>query len=863
MVPEDAPRIRVTKGGTLSVSDPALQLALRIVFPKWQDQIYASGKLLPEGEGLRAFNFMDNAPKNLEEKPNVAAGSRARGTLTVASDAAGGVTCRYRVELPQAVALEQTGLQGYLPVKTLGGGSLVADGKCQKVPLEVAAKATVSSGSARHVELRGADGRLLLGFDFAAPTLVCVCPRTESNRDFYTVRIVFAGRAELKAGSRLECAFTVRGADALKLEDGRPVPRVADADWTPFMPDTDIVAGSACDYSGLRGEVKPCGTYGRVVCRGPHFEFEGRPGVPVRFYGANVCFDACYMEEAKSDRLVELLTRAGYNSVRLHHFDRKLTEASPDATDPDPERMARLDHFLAKCYAAGLYVTTDFHIGRLVPRSVIEPGAAGRISQQEFKQLIFTNAPLRVNFKSYISKFMNHVNRETGRRYADEPGLFAIAFVNEGPAAWDPKGPHWSEQAIPLAKMEAEHAADLKRFLRDEVRSRVLVSNMSSGWSPPQYQLPRADVYDYVDSHFYYDHPQFPERKWCAPWKYANRNLLRDPQKRGFPGIALTRLFERPFVSTEFNFCAPSAYRMGATVIVGAAAALQDWSGVWRFEWTMNPADAVELDYREPFHATGFDTPGDPLQLVGEGLFASLFLRGDLAPLKERRVVYLDRKLLGTAKTNEVMNLKTTGLTWAGWRAQIGTTLERSTGGKVWNYPEAFENADRLVDGDVPAEGTVKVDHENGAMSVATDRSCAVFAEEGHHVAGALTVDMEKAPAAVWAIALDGRPLAESCRIQLVHATDCQSTDMRSLPGAPLIVFDHGRLPFLMRRGIAEVALARKQGDGAELKVYALSPGGNRLREVKTSVDSQGRVHVHCDTAADPQRATYLYELVR
>lgn len=844
--------LRSLRGGRIGLSDPAVTLSLRIVFPGWLDQAYADGALLPESDKSRKLDF--RRAKN-------AAAAKVTGRFAVASDGTGGADVDYHLDFPEGLAVEQVGLQGNLPRTVFENGVFVADGVRRRLDTGETGGRTLWHGKTGRAEFMRPDGTSALVFSFPRPVAFAVLRPKRSSEDDFCVRIVFAGKSEIRAGDVLNVAFKVRGAAPVSVDYGLPVCRAAGPDWIPFMPDTDIFAGSACDYSGLRGTVEKCGTHGRVVAKGGHFEFERLPGVAQRFYGANVCFDACYMDAWKSDRLVELLCRAGYNSVRLHHFDRKLTEASSDATVPDPARMRRLDHLLAKCYEAGLYVTTDFHIGRMVPRSVIERGASGRLSQEDFKRLVFTNELLRVNFKRYIANFMNHVNVETGRRYADEPGLFAIALVNEGPPL--PTGSEdWRVQAVKLADMEMAHVADIRRFLRDEVKTSVLISNMSSGWSPSAYQLPRAKAYDYVDSHFYVDHPRFPVKTWSAPWQYNNLNPLRDPIGGGFPRIALTRLFEKPFVSTEYNYCAPFAYRMLGSVLTGSAAALQDWSGVWRFEWTMDPRDAVTLDYHEPFHATGFNTPGDPLQLVGEGLFAAFFLRGDLRPHPTAFAVRLDEATIKKGGSDEPYDLKRIPWTWAGWNTKIGTTFVPLTAGHVSaDGPEAFGFDDARIATfarDVPY---VHADRRAGTFVVSTPKSAALFAESGRLQAGDLEADVRLAPAAVWAIALDGKPFSETRRVQLVHLTDCQSTDMKQLPGAPLIVFDHGRLPFLMRRGTADVKL--RLADDLGWRAYALSPGGRRLREVSYAFGDDGRMRLVCETAAEPLCATFLYELVR
>ena len=57
----------------------------------------------------------------------------------------------------------------------------------------------------------------------------------------------------------------------------------ASEEWVPMKNEVEIEKGSALDFSTLLGPREPVGKYGRVVVRGAHFEFEKRPGVPVRF----------------------------------------------------------------------------------------------------------------------------------------------------------------------------------------------------------------------------------------------------------------------------------------------------------------------------------------------------------------------------------------------------------------------------------------------------------------------------------------------------------------------------------------------------------------------------------------------------
>ena len=74
---------------------------------------------------------------------------------------------------------------------------------------------------------------------------------------------------------------------------------------------------------------------------------------------------------------------------------------------------------------------------------------------------------------------------------------------------------------------------------------------MSSWRNPAAYQLCR-ETFDYVDDHFYVDHPQFVEQPWRLPSKCANANPVRGANA-GFEAVARHRVLSKPFTITEFN----------------------------------------------------------------------------------------------------------------------------------------------------------------------------------------------------------------------------------------------------------------------------------------------------------------------
>ena len=122
------------------------------------------------------------------------------------------------------------------------------------------------------------------------------------------------GNRKLCAGEKRTLSMTMRGVTAFN-RDCKYIVR-ADNTWVPIKDTTDVKAGTALDFSAAGWIDAPAGKYGRVVRKGDHFEFAGRPGVKQRFYGVNLCFSANYMSAADAEELCTRLARLGYNALR-------------------------------------------------------------------------------------------------------------------------------------------------------------------------------------------------------------------------------------------------------------------------------------------------------------------------------------------------------------------------------------------------------------------------------------------------------------------------------------------------------------------------------------------------------------------
>lgn len=892
-----AGEVRPSSAGRVDLDAPVgLTLAPTVVIAPWKPMLASGFEERPDG--TRPFAFTKSGEPSLV------------GELTTQVET-GGVSVVWTFCPAGDVCLAMCGVMGDVRLGDYGGGTVEIDGRAEPLPVRGQAR-DISADAVRRLVLRDSFGGKQLGFDFDEPVRLFIQYWGGATMSLRLIVPPTGGQAKLyrkDVVGQLACRIT--GAGTLKKTVLKPVCLRASADWIPMTMAASICAGSALDFSSVIPTDKPAGCHGRVVARGPHFEFADQPGVIQRFYGVNLCMLANFPESlADARQLVRNLRRIGYNAVRIHHHDGYCVAGDePTQTRLDEAMMARMDSLVAACAEEGVYITTDLFVSRTrVPISWKACGVdrPGNLSMRELKFTAPVHDGVYSNLMAYAANWLNHRNVHTGRRYAEEPAIAWLSLINEGniddisafaceshpgwKEAWtdwlarrkteDPKIYGGVPSSFPNGLSRNRHGRAFLTFLQDvemrfaartraELRRlgcRVLITNMNNmGQLHAALQLPRHESYDYVDTHFYVDHPRFLEKEWSRPSWCPNANLFRS-ESAGASPIAALRLMDRPFTITEYNFAGPGRFRGVGGIAVGAQAALQDWSGLWRFAW----AHGLDRAMKPGSHPAGyFDLASDPLQLATERASLCLFLRRDLVPLTRTYAIDFDSEQLRSPDADVGVSLKV-DWTWAAWCAKIGSSWGGAPAGgeTAGAFGVACQKDSATVAQDLfgrrgePLElgcDGVKIDRARGSFVLKTSRTAGGFAEEGEIDAGAMTAVVSGAPATVCVNSLDGREIGSSSRLLVTHLTDVQNTNARFADAERTILKDFGKLPYLVQRGCARVSLVVGTGNW---RVYALATDGTRRARVP-SESCDGRLSFVCDTARDLSEATILYELVK
>ena len=144
----------------------------------------------------------------------------------------------------------------------------------------------------------------------------------------------------------------------------------------------------------------------------------------MRFYGNNLCFTANYPDKENADKLADAFAAAGYNIMRIHHYDEPIIDkSSPGRLGFDPDKLDKLDYLVAAMKKRGIYITTDLYVSRVLADDAVEKDIGWDKSMTANKAAFFVSRKAVENWQTFSKTLLNHVNPYTGLAWKDDPCL--------------------------------------------------------------------------------------------------------------------------------------------------------------------------------------------------------------------------------------------------------------------------------------------------------------------------------------------------------------------------------------------------------------------------------------------------------
>lgn len=687
----------------------------------------------------------------------------------------------------------------------------------------------------------------------------------------YENPVLFASAFDLKRSGPVKLIFRLRAPEAIWLI---PAVTLTEA-YKPFPPLTPFVTRpgnrylpysytwgtkkrSALDFSYFNDA--PAGKYGFVkVSDAGHFTFEKAPEKQIRFFGQNIVYDCNFPTRQDAVRIADELARTGCNLVRFHlNDDLMLKENARSSLDMDPAKLDAMEYFFAQLKERGIYCSIDLYgCRRFRPEDGTELAAENQ--PMAMKWVYPLNDRARENLKEFVRRWLCHVNPYTGLAWKDDPALAFLNLINEDvlETLWNrteksrrlfeeafrktlPAGTDFQEAVRTgfktfLVKLQQKRLEELLDFARNELRLKIPISSLNM-MDDPYLTLMRRP-FDFVDMHMYFDHPNY-SLNYRLPWSFSQTSAI---SRYAFLPMnwAPARMFGRPFVLTEYNYCHPNRYRAEGGPLLGAYSCLQDWDGLVCYRWA---CDFGPAEIQGGFRIGCFSGNSDPLLADTNRIIAFLFRTGAVKPAPEKVVFPIPDSLEAAFCTTTEQRQKKLGLFVRTGRV-VGEAPASAESAVAATTPVGEKYAQFEKSGiAVSSTGELTLDSNRKVFRITTPTALSLTLPEGSECSGELSVSNADSFQTVTLLALDNRPIRESRNLLLFQLSDIQNSGAEFADASQTCLLKHGTTPLLLRRAICDVRLAT----GTSYQVNALATDGS----VKGSVEGSfkdGAFSFHAD----------------
>ena len=178
-----------------------------------------------------------------------------------------------------------------------------------------------------------------------------------------------------------------------------------------------------------------------------------------------------------------------------------------------------------------------------------------------------------------------------------------------------------------LADTDRATARALAGFLRKDLGLKSMLVDTQASYGGLEGLRRELEVSDFVDTHAYWQHPDFPSG-W-NPLRFAIPNTTQVTAADGgaLGSLAVYRVAGKPFTVSEYNVPAPNDSASETLPMYAAIAAFQDWDAIYAYTY-LDFSPRWDADHLLGF----FDLAGNPAALCFLPVAALAFRTGLVAP---------------------------------------------------------------------------------------------------------------------------------------------------------------------------------------------------------------------------------------
>jgi hypothetical protein len=389
-----------------------------------------------------------------------------------------------------------------------------------------------------------------------------------------------------------------------------------------------------------------------------------------------------------------------------------------------------------------------------------------------------------------------------------------------------------------LWETEDAYWQEMQRYLKEDLHVKGVVMGTIVGCSTPNL-MARLGA---VDSHAYWQHPQFPGRPWDPEnWTIQNRSMVNEVGGT-LPGLALRRVVGKPHCVTEYNHAAPNTFGSEGFLLLAAYGALQDWDAVYAFAYSHRGND-----WNSQKISGFFDIDQHPTRMVTLPPAVAMFVRRDVRPAHKQVVAALD-------KEREVDMLRSSRAWNLVHAEHAGVPREIALSHRIAIATEGSRRPDMPAPDAKPANqarleadtGELSWDLHTkgrGVVTVNTPKSKAVIGYGGgrRFDLGGVAIEpgatMQDGWSAITLTAMDGDFSTKACKLLITATGYAENTDMVWNTEKTSVGRNWGKAPSLVEGVQVRITLPQRAG---KVKSWSLDECGHRKERLTIQTGTDG-----------------------